>query len=127
MQCGLRWPNLSTTSRIRRKTDEYEVSKSKEVTSQTSLVFSSTKRCWKTYTALSVASGLGDKIAVVDTEHASAALYADEFGKEYYTLQLTSFEVENYIEAIELASREGYDVLIIDSLSHAWAGKGGIP
>ena len=80
----------------------------------------------KTYTALSVASGLGDKIAVVDTEHASAALYADEFGKEYDTLQLTSFEVENYIEAIELASREGYDVLIIDSLSHAWAGKGGI-
>ena len=80
----------------------------------------------KTYTALSVASGLGNKIAVVDTEHASAALYADEFGKEYDTLQLTSFEVENYIEAIELASREGYDVLIIDSLSHAWAGKGGI-
>ncbi|MGI9448597.1 MAG: AAA family ATPase, partial [Pirellulales bacterium] len=30
------------------------------------------------------------------------------------------------VEAIELAIREGYDVLIIDSLSHAWAGKGGI-
>ena len=80
----------------------------------------------KTYTALSLASGLGKKIAVVDTEHASAALYADEFGVEYDTLQLTSFEVENYVEAIELAAREGYEVLIIDSLSHAWAGKGGI-
>lgn len=82
----------------------------------------------KTYTAVGVASGLGPKpkIAVVDTEHASAALYADEFGVEYDTLQLTSFEVENYVEAIELATREGYDVLIIDSLSHAWAGKGGI-
>ena len=80
----------------------------------------------KTYTALSLASGLGKKIAVVDTEHASAALYADEFGVPYDTLQLTSFEVENYVEAIELATREGYDVLIIDSLSHAWAGKGGI-
>jgi ATP-dependent protease Clp ATPase subunit len=52
----------------------------------------------KTYTALSLASGLGKKIAVVDTEHASAALYADEFGVEYDTLQLTSFEVENYVE-----------------------------
>ena len=79
----------------------------------------------KTYTALSLASGLGKKIAVVDTEHKSAALYADEFGP-YDTEQLTSFEVENYVEAIELATREGYDVLIIDSLSHAWAGKGGI-
>jgi hypothetical protein len=34
--------------------------------------------------------------------------------------------VERFIEAIGQAVDGGYGVLIIDSLSHAWAGKGGI-
>ncbi len=33
----------------------------------------------KTYTALSVASGLGGRIAVIDSEHGSSELYADRF------------------------------------------------
>ena len=79
----------------------------------------------KSYTAIGVALGLGKKVCLVDTEHKSANLYADEFG-DYYTGQLTSFEPEQYIEAIEEAVKHKYDVLIIDSLSHAWAGKNGI-
>lgn len=31
-----------------------------------------------------------------------------------------------YLEAIAEAEREGYSVIIIDSLSHAWAGDGGL-
>ena len=33
----------------------------------------------KTYSALSIASGLGKKIALIDTEHFSASKYADKF------------------------------------------------
>jgi len=80
----------------------------------------------KTYTALTLAKGLageGGRIAVIDTENNSAALYADEF--EFDVLNLDTFSPEVYIQAIRAAEAAGYDVLIIDSLSHAWAGKDG--
>lgn len=78
----------------------------------------------KTYTALTIAATLGSKIAVIDTERGSASAYADKF--RFDTLQLTSFSPEKYLEGIQAASAAGYDVLVIDSLSHAWAGKDGI-
>jgi len=80
----------------------------------------------KTYTALMLAKGLagdGGRIAVIDTENSSAALYADEV--EFDVLNLDTFSPEVYIQAIRAAEAAGYDVLIIDSLSHAWAGKDG--
>ena len=79
----------------------------------------------KTYSALSIARGLGSKIALIDSERGSASKYADEFA--FDTLELdTSFSPDEYIQAIHLAVEGGYDVLIIDSLSHAWSDKGGI-
>lgn len=81
----------------------------------------------KTMTALRVAHGLADggKIAVIDTEHGSASLYAD-CGIEYDVCNLERFDVDSYISAIRDAEQAGYVVCVIDSLSHAWAGKGGI-
>ena len=81
----------------------------------------------KTYTALRVARGLaGDagSIAVIDSERGSASIYAGEV-TEYDVCELESFHPERYIEAIQAADAQGYDVLIIDSLSHAWDGKDG--
>jgi len=78
----------------------------------------------KTWTGLLFASVLGEKVAVIDTERGSASKYADAF--QFDTIELTTFEAEKYIEGIEAASTAGYDVLVIDSLSHAWAGKGGM-
>jgi hypothetical protein len=80
----------------------------------------------KTMTALRIAKGLGGKIAVIDTERGSASLYSGERGLEFDVLELDSYEVENFTQAITDAAEGGYSVLIIDSLSHAWAGKGGI-
>lgn len=79
----------------------------------------------KTWSALELATGLGEKIAVLDTERGSAALYSDKF--QFDVLELAPpFTVEAYVHAINAAVGHGYDVLIIDSLSHAWAGQGGI-
>lgn len=75
----------------------------------------------KTYSALTIASYLGDSIAVIDSEHGSASKYADLF--QFDTCELTSFHPQNYINAIQAAAE--YDVLIIDSLSHAWMGRDG--
>ena len=78
----------------------------------------------KTYSALALASGMSDRVAVLDTEHASASIYADQFN--FDTVQLTSHAPERYIEVIHAAQEQGYQVLVIDSLSHAWAGTDGL-
>tara|TARA_R100001244_G_scaffold125278_1_gene95266 strand:+ start:864 stop:1724 length:861 start_codon:yes stop_codon:yes gene_type:complete len=77
----------------------------------------------KTYTALTVAKELGPKVAVLDTERGSASKYAGLFA--FDVVELDSFDPRRYVEVIEAADQAGYDVLIIDSLSHAWSGKGG--
>ena len=81
----------------------------------------------KTYGALMLAKGLGGKIAVIDTERGSASLYADLKGMpEFDVLDLEApYTPEKYIEAIHAAEAEGYDVLIVDSMTHEWEGQGG--
>jgi AAA domain len=78
----------------------------------------------KTYTALIVASGLGERVAVIDSERGSASKYADEF--TFDTLQLTRFEPSALVDALAVAAHAGYDVLVVDSFSHFWSGTGGI-
>jgi len=78
----------------------------------------------KTRTALEIAKGLGSKIALIDTEHGSATMFAHLV--DFETVELMNFAPERYVEAIDAAEEGGFDVLVIDSLSHAWSGKGGI-
>jgi hypothetical protein len=78
----------------------------------------------KTMTSLILAQRLGRKVALIDTERGSASKYAELF--EFDVLELDEFSPQNYIEGIKAAAQAGYDVLIVDSLSHAWSGKGGI-
>ncbi|TWH63858.1 AAA domain-containing protein [Azomonas agilis] len=81
----------------------------------------------KTYSALLIAKGLGGKIAVLDTEHESASLYAGMEGiPEFDTCGLEPpYSPERYIEVIKGAEAAGYNTLIIDSYSHEWMGSGG--
>lgn len=81
----------------------------------------------KTYGALQLAKGLGGRIAVIDTERGSASLYSDIEGMpEFDVLDLDApFTPERYIEAITAAEQAGYDILIIDSMTHEWSGVGG--
>lgn len=79
----------------------------------------------KTFSALRLASGLGGPIAVVDTENGSAALYSDRF--DFSVVNLTPpYSIDKYLKAIDAAHSGGFNVLILDSISHAWAGEGGI-
>ena len=79
----------------------------------------------KTYSALLLAKGLGGNIAFIDTEHGSGSLYSDLVDFDVVSLE-APFSPERYIEAIDAAIEEGYGVLIIDSITHEWNGKGGI-
>lgn len=81
----------------------------------------------KTYSALLIAFGItGDwsKIAMIDTENSSGDLYA-HLG-EYNILPLSGpYSPERYIESIHDCENAGMEVIIIDSISHEWDGKGG--
>jgi hypothetical protein len=72
----------------------------------------------KTYSALAIASGMGSKIALIDSERGSASKYADRFN--FDADDLVNKTIEEYVQKIHDAGAAGYDVLIIDSLSHAW-------
>jgi hypothetical protein len=77
----------------------------------------------KTYTALTWAAALGKSIAVIDTERGSASLYADLF--DFDVLELAPpYHPNRLIEAMAQAAE--YDVTVIDSTSHFWAGEGGV-
>ena len=72
-----------------------------------------------------------DKICIIDTENGSASLYVNmgvgsyRIG-EYFTIPMgPPYDATKYIDAIKAAEDAGIEVIIIDSLSHAWIGEGG--
>lgn len=76
----------------------------------------------KTMSGLRIARGIADKIdgrmACIDTEARSASKYADRI--PFDVDDLSQKTIENYIQSMDYAAQEGYRVLVIDSLSHAW-------
>jgi hypothetical protein len=89
----------------------------------------------KTYSALRLATGMleelkknnlekNGKILMVNTEQSRGRYYANEF---VYDILDTGapHEPEKYVEIIEFAVKENYPILILDSSSHEWEGKGG--
>ena len=89
------------------------------------LALDGTSGSGKTYSALTLAKGLGGKTAFIDSENGSGDLYANSFDYDIVTLA-APFSPEKYVEAIKSAESAGYDNIIIDSLSHAWSGTGGV-
>jgi hypothetical protein len=81
----------------------------------------------KTFSAFRLAKGLaGDKrFAVIDTEAGRASHYADQFAFDVGELR-PPFRPDAYAEAIAAADTAGYPVIVADSMSHEWAGDGGI-
>ena len=77
----------------------------------------------KTYSALLLAKGLVNndfsKVAIIDTENGSADLYAHLGQYNVLTLE-TPYSPEKHIEAIEVCEKAGIEVIILDSISHAW-------
>jgi hypothetical protein len=79
----------------------------------------------KTYSALLLAFGLGGKVGLIDTEHGSGDLYAHLGDYDIIGIE-APYTVTKYTQAIKAFEQAGYNTVIIDSLSHAWSGDGGL-
>lgn len=90
----------------------------------------------KTLAALLMAYGITgnwNKIALIDSENESASLYTNfkvpgtEFViGEFQTIPLAApYSPEKYIQAIKICEDAGMEIIIIDSITHEWSGKGG--
>jgi hypothetical protein len=88
----------------------------------------------KTFSSLRIATGMAEeikkitgkdaKILLANTEAKRGYYYANEFNYDIVDIE-APHNPEKYVELIEFAENEGYDILIIDSSSHEWEGKGG--
>ncbi|MET7412472.1 AAA family ATPase [Streptomyces rubiginosohelvolus] len=90
--------------------------------------------CGKTKTALRMAEGLAKNgvIALADTERGSAKKYApvpgrpDLGGHRFKHVEMDTHDPRHLIDLVRQAEEIGVEVLIIDSYSHFWNGKGGL-
>lgn len=93
------------------------------------MAISGIEKSGKTYTAIKMMRALvgpQGRIAVIDTEHGSASKYVgEEEGFQFDAQEPTSFHPDILSKMIDEAVTDGYDGLIIDSLSHEWMGSGG--
>ena len=88
----------------------------------------------KSYGSLRLATGMASeikkktgkdaKILVANTESKRGEYYANEFNYDVVDID-PPHNPEKYVDVINFAIEQGYDILIIDSSSHEWEGKGG--
>lgn len=76
----------------------------------------------KTYTSLAIATGLtkgtNGQIAVIDSEHGRSEAYAGLYA--FDICPLADKTIRGYLDAMGEAARGGYEVVVIDSLTHVW-------
>jgi hypothetical protein len=103
---------------------QFQIKKATKTQSRLRMALFGPSGSGKTYSALAIAKGLGvGKVAVIDTERGSASKYGDVF--DFDVIELDTFSPKVYAEAVRYLGAQGYGVIIIDSLSHAWSGKDG--
>lgn len=88
----------------------------------------------KSYSSLKLATGMADeieretgkrpKILMGNSEAARGRYYANEFDYDIVDM-VAPHAPENYVDLINFAVQQGYGILIIDSTSAEWEGKGG--
>ena len=81
----------------------------------------------KTYSAMRMAKGMagGKPFCVLDTENGRASHYAEQFVFDVGDLR-APFTPDSYADAIVAADKAGYPVILVDSMTHSWAGDGGV-
>lgn len=83
----------------------------------------------KTYSGLLVARGLAGPdgaVVVIDTENRRAEYYDNLIGGWFHIDLQPPFTPQRYIEAFKVATNGRAACVMFDTISHVWAGEGGI-
>ncbi len=86
-------------------------------------------RSGKTYSSLRIATGMasamGGKIFLIDTDNEFSLDYAEDFKFEIVDFK-APYTPERYLEAVQYCEQQGASVIVIDQMSHEQTGQGGI-
>lgn len=84
----------------------------------------------KTFTALKIACQLAEhdkgRVALIDSERGSAAMYGSGKPFDFDSAPLETYEPSEFVKMIKLAEQNHYPVIVVDSASHEWKGTLGI-
>ena len=101
-----------------------QIRKAKRSATKLRLLLTGPSNSGKTWGAILIAKGLGGRCVVIDTEQGSSDIYDSLHDFDVIDLK-PPFTPESYINAIQVAEEAGYEVIVVDSISHEWSGKGG--
>ena len=105
----------------------FQVRKAERKKAKLKLGISGPSGSGKTYSSLLLAHGIAgdwDKVTIIDTENGSGELYT-HLGRYNVISFAPPYSPQRYVEAITAAWKGGAEVIVIDSISHEWDGKGG--
>lgn len=113
---------------------EFEVKKAKREKVYTKIALMAPSGGGKTYSSLRLATGMANeleketgkktKILLANTEQKRGYYYANEFDYDIVDIN-APYNPEKFVDLIDFAVSQKYDILILDSTSHEWEGKGG--
>lgn len=106
-------------------TRQFEVKKAVPLNTHVRIALVGAAGSGKTYSALRLATGIGGKIVIIDTENQRSAKYSKKFDFDQIDFQ-PPFNPAAYGDAIDAALAKGAATIIIDSLSHEHEGEGGV-
>ena len=119
--------------------EQFEIRRAERKQARLRLALAAASGGGKTASALLLAKGIVEellsrgllsgtvegKIGLIDTERRSAELYAHMVPFDVLPLD-PPYSPDRYIAAMDALERTGITVMIIDSISHAWTGEGGV-
>lgn len=82
----------------------------------------------KTFSAIRMAKGMVSdvtKIAVLNTEDTITSIYKKRLGDFFLQNFAAPYSPDRYIAAFDYLVKQGYELIIVDSISHEWVGSGG--
>lgn len=90
----------------------------------------------KTYSALLLAAGMagdGGKIGIIDTDNRRASMYATDPGicaaipQGYQRANMSDpYTPQRFIQYARAFEKQGFDVLVVDTITHEYEGTGGL-
>jgi hypothetical protein len=119
--------------------EQFQIKRATRSQTKLRLAFTGASFAGKTTASLLLAKGLIDamvaagtipasqdvRIGLIDSERKRAQLYSHLV--PFDTIELDPpFTIERYLAAMHQFENAGYQVIIIDSASHAWVGQGGV-